>query len=118
MREFIRIAALTGALLLSGAAYAADCEFPFDAIVGKFGEAGAVVKIIPPESLSSIGDEAEKVFGREIGAVTRGFVAVVGGKMLLGLETDGCLLPPIDLGPAPGGVEQLSGKDAAGRVGA
>lgn len=104
---------------LSFAVAAAECEFPFDKTVGEFSAAGATVKIIPADSLPPIAEQAGKIVGKDLGAVTRGFLVVAGGKVLLGLEVDGCLIPPIAVGimntkPAT----PLSGKAPNGDIGA
>lgn len=98
---------------------AAECEYPFDKTIGEFSAAGATVKIIPADQLPPIAEQAGKIAGKELGAVTRGFLVVAGGKVLLGLEVDGCLIPPIAVGvmntkPTPA----LSGKAPNGDIGA
>jgi hypothetical protein len=109
---------LAGALCcLSFGVAAAECEFPFDATVAGLVSEGNPVNVIDPIELPEIVEAIETMIGADFGAVTRGFFAEADGKILLGLEVDACLLPPINLGLAPAS-EQLSGKDATGRVGA
>lgn len=103
---------------LSFAASAAECDFEFDTIIGEFSAAGAPIKVIPDEELAGIVDQVETIQGKEMGNVTRGFFVVAGGKVLLALEVDGCLIPPIAVAAAQSTNSQLSGKDEAGRVGA
>lgn len=112
------LALIAGAFLCASfAASAAECEFPFDRTIGEFSAAGAPVVIIKTDELPGIVSKVETMTGDEIGDVTRGFFTQAGGQILLGLEVDGCLIPPIVLGFAHP-VDQLSGRDKAGRVGA
>jgi len=111
---------IAGALLLASisAVQAAECEFPFDAIVGEFSAAGSPVMVVPDDELAQIVGAIETVLGTDYGDVTRAFFAQSGGKTLLGLEVDDCLLPPINLGPVPAPA-RLSGKDPkTGQIGA
>lgn len=108
-----------GALLCASfAVSAAECEFPFDVTVGQFAAAGAPLVIIDPADLPEIVANVETMTGQDLGDATRGFLAQAGGKILLGLEVDGCLIPPIAVGIAQPTGGQLSGKDDAGRIGA
>jgi hypothetical protein len=110
---------LAGAFLcLSFAASAAECEFPFDDVIGQFSKAGAPVVIIDPTDLPEIVANVEAMTGQDLGDATRGFFAQAGGKILLGLEVDDCLIEPINLGPVPAVSVPLSGKDEAGHIGA
>lgn len=112
---------LAGALLLASASAvnAAECEFPFGDVVGSFAAAGARVAIIPETELAEVVDKTEELFGLELGEATRGFFAVAGGKVLLGLEVDGCLLEPVVVGSVTRTGERLSGKDKeTGKIGA
>lgn len=111
-------------LLLAGAfaclsfgVSAAECEFPFDTTVAGLISDGNPVNVIDPTELPEIVETIETMLGADFGAVTRGFFAEAGGKILLGLEVDGCLLPAINMGLAPTSAP-LSGKDEAGNVGA
>ena len=99
-------------------AFSAECLNPFDETIGNFSANGGVVKIIDPSELPAIAKAAGKTMGHDIGEVTRGFVVAYGGVLRLGLEVDGCLLPPINLGPVSPAVEQLSGKGLNGQIGA
>lgn len=112
-------------LLLAGAfaclsfgVAAAECEFPFDETVGQLSAAGAPVVEVPADALPDLVDRIEGDTGQEYGDVTRGFIAQAGGKILLGLEVDGCLLPPIVVGTLAPTNAPLSGKGEDGRVGA
>jgi hypothetical protein len=110
---------LAGAFLcLSFPASAAECEFPFDDVIGQFADADAPVVIIDPAELAQVVGAIETVLGADYGDVTRGFFAKAGGKILLGLEVDDCLIEPINLGPVPAVSAPLSGKDEAGHIGA
>jgi len=110
---------LAGAFLcLSFPASAAECEFTFDLTVEQLSDAGAPVVIIDPTELAQVVDAIETVLGANYGDVTRGFFAEAGGKILLGLEVDDCLIEPINLGPVPAVSAPLSGKDEAGHIGA
>lgn len=104
---------------LSFGAFAAECQHPFDATVGEFSAAGANPVIIPDDKLAEFVDRVEDMNGVHLGEVSRGFMVVAGGKLLLGLEVDGCLIPPIVLGlvSAPK-APKLSGKNEAGEIGA
>ena len=104
---------------LSFAAAAAQSEIPVDYTNGDFSAAGAPVVVIEDADLPAIVAKVEAMEGVDLGEVTRGFLVNAGGRILLGLEVDGCLLPPIVVGmvgPAP--TNQLSGKDEKGNVGA
>jgi hypothetical protein len=102
---------------LSFAVSAAECEFPFDTMIGEFSAAGAPIIVIEPADLPAIVEKVQAIVGHPLGEVTRGFFVQAGGKVLLGLEVDGCLIEPIFLGfVQPAG--QLSGKDKDGRIGA
>ena len=112
-------------LLLAGAfaclsfgVAAAECEFPYDAVIGEFSAAGAPVVEVPADALPELVERIEGDTGQEYGNVQRGFIAQAGGKLLLGLEVDDCLIPPIVVGTLAPTSAPLSGKDAAGRVGA
>lgn len=112
-------------LLLAGAfaclsfgVSAAECEFPFDDTVAQLAAAGAPVVEVPADALPDLVERIEGDTGQEYGDVTRGFIAQAGGKILLGLEVDGCLLPPIVVGTLAPTSAPLSGKDEAGNVGA
>ena len=110
---------IAGAFLCASfAVSAAECDFPFDATVGELSAAGAPVAIIDPTELDQIVGAVETMLGTDYGDVTRGFFVEAGGKILLGLEVDGCLLEPINLGLASSSAAPLSGKDEAGNVGA
>lgn len=116
MRFFLLIA---GAFLCAvSVASAAECEFEFEAVVGQFQAAGAPVVVIDPAELPNVVANVEIMTAQDMGEVSRGFFAQAGGKILLGLEVDGCLVPPIAVGIAQPTGGQLSGKDDAGRVGA
>jgi hypothetical protein len=113
-------------LLLAGAfacasfaVSAAECEYRFDDLIGQFAAAGAPIVEIGEADLPAIVAKAEEMEGVDLGEVTRGFLVNAGGQILLGLEVDGCLLPPILVGlVGPSPTNQLSGKDEKGNVGA
>lgn len=109
---------IAGAFLCASfAVSAAECEFPFDKTIGEFSAAGAPIVVIEPADLPGIVEKVEAMTGEDFGEVTRGFFAQAGGQILLGLEVDGCLLPPVNLGFAPA-AERLSGRGKDGRIGA
>lgn len=112
---------LAAALLcLPMTAHAQECDFPFDATLGEFMAAGAPAEEIPADLLPRYIDLASTMLGAPVEGVTRGFVVIAGGNILLGLEVDDCLLPPLAIGsvaPAPAS-EQLSGRGANGDIGA
>lgn len=110
---------IAGSLLcLCVPAIAAECEFPYDDTVAQLAGAGAPVVEVPADALPDLVDRIEGDTGQEYGDVQRGFIAQAGGKILLGLEVDGCLLPPIIVGTLAPTSAPLSGKDEAGNVGA
>ena len=110
---------LAGALCcLSFGVAAAECEFPYDKVIGEFSAAGAPVVEVPADALPDLVEQIEADTDQEYGDVQRGFIAQVGGKLLLGLEVDDCLIPPIVVGTLAPTSAPLSGKDATGRVGA
>lgn len=109
---------IAGAFLCASfAVSAAECEFPFEGTVADFSAAGAPIVVIEPADLPGIVKKVEAMTGEDFGEVTRGFFAQAGGQILLGLEVDGCLLPPVNLGFAPA-AERLSGRGKDGRIGA
>lgn len=109
---------IAGAFLCASfAVSAAECEFPFDETAAAFADAGSPVVVIDPAELPKIVETMETMLGEDYGDVTRGFFAQAGGQILLGLEVDGCLLPPVNLGFAPA-AERLSGRGKDGRIGA
>lgn len=91
------------------------CQYPYDAVAAEFAAAGSPVSEIPAEDLPKVIEQLESLTGKAYPNVTRGFIAVVGGKVLLGLESDGCLLPPIIVAQVK--PERLSGREG-NRVGA
>lgn len=104
-------------LCLASPVFAEECTAPMDTIVSQFETAGAPVQLIPDDVLPDIVKGAEQILGHKLEGVTRGFLVTAGGKLLLGLEANGCLLAPIALGtvaPPP----QLSGRAPNGEVGA
>lgn len=113
-------------LLIAGAfaclavpAFAAECEFPYDKTIGELSAAGAPVVEVPADALPDLVERIEGDTGQEYGNVQRGFIAQVGGKLLLGLEVDDCLIAPIVVGTlAPTSGAPLSGKGEDGRIGA
>jgi hypothetical protein len=112
-------------LLVAGAfaclcvpAFSAECEFPYDDTIGQLAAAGAPVVEVPADALPDLVERIEGDTGQEYGDVQRGFIAQAGGKILLGLEVDDCLLPPIIVGTLAPTSAPLSGKDEAGRIGA
>lgn len=110
---------IAGAFLCAPLAVsAAECDFPYDATIGQLSAAGAPVVEVPADALPDLVDRIEGDTGQEYGEVTRGFIAQAGGKILLGLEVDGCLLPPIVVGTLAPTSAPLSGKDESGNVGA
>lgn len=111
---------IAGALLLTPiSASAEECQFPFDATLSGFASAGAPWKLIPDDVLPKFEKLAEAALDTPLDGVTRGFVVVSGGKILLALEVDDCLLPPIAIGRVNEVSVPLSGRDKAdGRVGA
>lgn len=111
---------IAGAFLCASVAVAAaECEFPYDTVIGEFAAAGAPVVEVPADALPDLVERIEGDTGQEYGDVQRGFIAQAGGKILLGLEVDNCLLPPIIVGTiAPTTSAPLSGKGEDGRIGA
>lgn len=115
----IRTVLVAGAFAcLSFGVHAQECEFPYDATVGEFLAAGAPLVEILPEDLPNIVDQVEALEGKDLGDVTRGFFVNAGSNILLGLEVDNCLLPPILVGTVTPSSAPLSGKDAQGNIGA
>ena len=111
---------IAGAFLCASLAVsAAECEFPYEDVAGEFAAAGSPVVEVPADALPDLVERIEADTGQEYGDVQRGFIAQAGGKILLGLEVDGCLLPPIVVGTiAPTTSAPLSGKGDNGDVGA
>lgn len=112
------IVAAFAALCLVSPVASAECEFPYDTVIGEFAAAGAPVVEVPADALAGLVERIEGDTGQEYGNVERGFIAQSGGKILLGLEVDGCLIAPIVVGTIAPTSAPLSGKDEAGRVGA
>lgn len=110
---------IAGAFLCAvPAVSAAECEFPYDTVIGEFADAGAPVVEVPADALPDLVARIEADMGEEYGNVQRGFIAQVGGRLLLGLEVDGCLIEPIVVGTLAPASAPLSGNGEGGRVGA
>lgn len=75
-------------------ARAAECE-RMDDVVAKFIAAGAQPFIIPADRLPKTVEDAEQIIGQPLPQPSRGFLVVTPRETVLGLEVDGCLLPPI-----------------------
>lgn len=105
------------ACLSFGACAAEECEFAFEPTIAEFAAAGAPVVEVPASDLPKLVAEVEAVTGEEYGDVTRGFLVRVADVVLLGLEVDGCLLPPIVVDRLASD-EQLSGRGKDGKTGA
>lgn len=91
------------------------CQFPYDAVAAEFAAAGSPVAEIGAEDLPKIVTELEAITGQKYPNVTRGFVASAGGQLILGFESNDCLLPPVIIGNVL--PERLSGRDG-NRIGA
>ncbi len=98
----MRLTLLVGATLLAlnFPALAQTCENTYDDVARQFAEIGSPVSEIPADKFAAF-KENLRAAGQDVEGVTRAFVATSGGALLLGLEKDGCLLPPIVIGPAP-----------------
>ena len=105
----LALAALLGAFaIFTHPATAADpvCEYTYDEVAQQFADAGSPVVEVDPAKLPELVAEVERNTGQSHGDVTRAFIAQSGGRVLLGLEENGCLSPPIVVGfagPAPAG---------------
>lgn len=76
-------------------AYAQSCQYTYDAERDRLLAQGLAVVELEPDTLAA----AEQAAGVD---ASRGFVVTIpGGRILLGLEVDGCLLPPIPLDAPP-----------------
>jgi hypothetical protein len=110
---------IAGALLLAPiSAQAQECQYPFEATLHSFATAGAPWKVIPEDSLPTFVKAAEVVTGQDLEGVTRGFLVIAGGQVLLGLEVNDCLIPPIVVGSANELTKKLSGRGDDGSIGA
>lgn len=69
------------------------CDFTFDDTVAFYASRGVPVGIVNEDRL----DDMAREHGVE--KATRGFVIPGNSGLLLGLEVDGCLLPPITMAP-------------------
>jgi hypothetical protein len=92
----MRTAILAGvfACLLAVPAVAQECTEPFDDVVALYAENEIPHVVIEGKMLDKITARVEAGIGSDVGEVTRGFVAQVPIGTLVGLEVDGCLLPP------------------------
>lgn len=93
------IGLFAAALLIAFPARASACDFVMDdEIVQLKAEYGLdSVKMIDAADLPAIVTEAEKLTGGTFDDVTRGMLLNVDGKIALGLEIGGCLIPPVIL---------------------
>jgi len=84
----------------------AACDNLYDTIVAAFTEAGSPVQELSGDDLA----EALTALSLDPAGVTRAFLAVAsGGKVVLGLERNGCLEPPIVIAVAVPSRGSLSG---------
>lgn len=115
--KLLLAAALAACLVVPafGEEKAPVCKFTYDAVAAGYAAQSNPVVEIDPADLSAIVAKVEEVEGKAYPNVTRGFVVNEGGRILLGLEADGCMLPPILIGIAK--PERLSGREGD-RIGA
>lgn len=113
MKRLLIAAVAAACLVVPAIGQEVTCE-DFDEITVAFTDIGARVVLVPPENLPEV--EEQFYDGSGDGDVTRAFIVAAAGQLLLGLEVDGCLQPPIFLGFAQ--ETRLSGKGAFGRIGA
>lgn len=116
----LKLALVAGALLLAPMSVVAqECAFPFDPVVGEFSAAGAPIEIIPDADLPTFVQLVEASTGVKLKGVTRGFLVIAGGNILLGLEVDGCLIDPIVIGTSgQPASDRTSGRGQGGDIGA
>lgn len=95
------VALLLGAFaVFASPGHAADpvCDYTYDEVKQQFADAGEPVVEIDPAKLPKFIADLEAKFGGKHPNVTRAFAAEAGGKVLVGLEENGCLSPPIVVG--------------------
>jgi hypothetical protein len=116
----LKLAFVAGALLLAPMSVVAqECEYRFDPIIGEFSAAGAPVEVIPEADLPKFVEVAEAITGRKLSGVTRGFLVIAGGNIILGLEADDCMLDPIVIGTSgQPASDRTSGRNKDGGIGA
>lgn len=104
------------ALALSVPAAAQECLYPFDETLATLQDNGMATVVVADEDLPAIVAKVEELTGVELDGVTRAFFVNTGVSVLIGLEVDGCLMPPIKLASLKS--PPLSGRNKAGEVGA
>lgn len=85
----LAIAAIGTALALSTPTYADSCTDPLDRVVANYAANGNAPVMLSDAEVGSAMEEYA------LGEVSRGFYVVIDAQMYLGLEVNGCLLPPI-----------------------
>jgi hypothetical protein len=88
-------------------AYAQEtaCNETYDYVTKYLDDNKIVYHVLTPEELTAFVEQ----YAKGLEGVTRGFVGVTPqGKYVLGLEKDGCMLPPMFIAPPPN--PKLSGR--------
>lgn len=88
--------ALGMSIVLIHPAFAQDCS-TYDAVFARAVETGMKPFAIPAANLAKFVEDVEAVTGDNYGTVSRGFLLFVPGKLVVGLEHDGCLYQPIEI---------------------
>ncbi len=88
------------------------CSETWDVVVKVLDDNHIKYEIASPDDLQKL----IEIYAPTVTGATRGLVAVApDGRIILGLEKDGCMLPPILVGMAkPAAAEKLSGKYSFG----
>ena len=94
-------------LLSSAPAVAETCGDPLDVVVARYEAAGSDPVMLGPDELHAAMTEFN------LSDVSRGFYVEIEAHVLLGLEVEGCLLPPIEM-TQPLTPTRLSGATAFG----
>ena len=89
------------------------CEFYMDDVVRVYTTAGIPVLFVDEADMPEFVANLSITMGETFEGVTRAFMVDVRGQMLVGIEVDGCLLPPIFLS-VPITPARLSGRVGLG----
>jgi hypothetical protein len=91
----------------SAPALAASCPEPLDMVVARYEAAGNDTVMLNDDEIGAAMEQFD------IPDISRGFYVEIDARMILGLEVDGCLLPPIEM-TQPLKATRLSGATGFG----
>lgn len=113
MLRFV-FSAVMAAFLCAPSAAAACTDF--DRLVSIFESTGVSMQVFSEKELPAVISTLEGTAGRDLAGATRALIVATSAEVIVGVEINGCTLDPIVV--AKPKAPRLSGKDAAGRIGA